>query len=60
MKKIIVLKFSNMYMDESNAKSYPNLINKFKFKPNFILAKIKLEPKPCDLANNDVYDLSNI
>ena len=38
-----------MYMDESNGKSYSNLICKFKFELNFIIAELELEPESCDL-----------
>lgn len=27
-----------------------NLIKKFEFEPNFIIAEIKIEPEPCDFA----------
>jgi hypothetical protein len=40
------LYFENMYMDEPNGEPYPNLVGKFKFESNFILA----EPEPCDLS----------
>jgi hypothetical protein len=39
-----------MYIDEPNVEPYPNLIEKFEFESNFILAESELEPKPCDLG----------
>lgn len=39
-----------MYIDELNGESHPNLIEKFKFKPNLIVVEPELELEPCDLA----------
>jgi len=46
-------------MDEPNDEPYPNLITKFEFESNFIVAEPKLELEPCDIDNkkNKNYNL---